>query len=117
MKYIEKIQDLPHEVLNWRGNDWVYVNHQKWEASPCDAHFLIISEDELAELEEQDLYVENEAGESIPIQYADEDFSRWLESQTLKAIFVNARISESFASIEFLVDCVNHYLEYDDFMN
>ena len=117
MRFISSFEDLPAVVCDWQDNDWVYVNHETWESSPERGRFLIISEDELADLEEQDLYVENDAGESIPREFAAEGLSRWMESQTLKAVIVNARLSLPRSQRAVLISAINHYLEYDAFIN
>ena len=116
MKKMQGITNLFSTVNSHTDNDWVYTNLDKWEEEPEKAIFYLISEDEIDDLEEDDKTVENSAGELIPKSLEKENVETWLDVQTLQAIFEVIQKKVNAPDNDILIRAINHYREYDDFM-
>lgn len=116
MKKIQGITSLFETVNVLAGNDWIYTNLEKWEQQPDQAVFYYITEEEIDVLEEEDGTVENTVGEPIPRSLEQENIETWLDVQTLQAI--SQIIQKNIKALDhvILIKAVNHYREYDDFM-
>ncbi|OAE12175.1 hypothetical protein AZH11_15520 [Pseudomonas simiae] len=110
------INNLFSTVNSHTDNDWVYTNLDKWEEEPEKAIFYLISEDEIDDLEDDDKTVENSAGELIPKSLEKENVETWLDVQTLQAIFEVIQKKVKAPDSDILIQAINHYREYDDFM-
>lgn len=116
MKKIQGIANLFDTIHPVSENAWVYTNLKKWEQQPENAVFYLITEDEIDELEEDDETVENTAGEIIPKSLERENVETWLEVQTLQAISQIIQKNVKAPNSIVLIQAINHYREYDDFM-
>ncbi|UVH52370.1 hypothetical protein P0D91_01200 [Pseudomonas sp. CBSPBW29] len=116
MKKIQGIASLFETVNVLAGNDWIYTNLEKWEQRPDQAVFYHITEEEIDVLEEEYGTVENTVGEPIPRSLEQEDIETWLDVQTLQAISQIIQKNIEVLDQGILIKAVNHYREYDDFM-
>lgn len=116
MKKMKGITDLFSTINSVTDNDWIYTNLDEWEQQPENAVFYLITEDEIDDLEEDDKTVENSAGETIPKSLEKENVETWVDVQTLQAIsqIIHKKIKTPDSAI--LIQAINHYREYDDFM-
>ncbi|MBN6151714.1 hypothetical protein JR065_15315 [Xanthomonas sp. AmX2] len=116
MKRLHGVAVLLDALDTVTDNHWVYTNVDGWARQPENAVFYLIAEDELDELEEAGRTVQNSAGETIPQALAEEDVETWLDVQTLRAISQVVRKHDMAAGSDVLIQAINHYREYDDFM-
>jgi hypothetical protein len=116
MKKMQDITNLFSTINSATDNDWVYTNQDIWENEPEKAVFYLISEDEIDDLEEDEKTVENSAGELIPKSLEKENVETWIDVQTLQAIFDVIQKKVNAPDDAMLIRAINHYREYDDFM-
>lgn len=117
VKKVQGITNLFSTVCSVSANGWVYANLEQWEQQPEKSVFYLITEDELDEMELRGETVENTVGELIPKSLAQENVETWLDVQTLQAIaqFILKSVKAPDGSV--LIQAINHYREYDDFMD
>lgn len=116
MKKIQGIIKLFEAIHSVSVNDWVYTNLKIWEKEPEKTVFYLISEDEIDELEDEGGTVENTSGEVIPKSLERENVETWLDIQTLQAISHVIQKSVKAPGGTLLIQAINYYREYDDFM-
>jgi hypothetical protein len=112
------IVELVNAVLNTDKplNGWAYTAMKQWLDNPNSAVFYLISEDEIDDLDDDDVY-EADFGGYLPIALKELNLYPWLETDTLGGILENASVgvNPSDKDVETFILAVNHYREFDGF--
>ncbi|QSW91150.1 MULTISPECIES: hypothetical protein [Flavobacterium] len=114
-KVFNNLQSLVNDVESNKRNEWLYINPKEWLNNPEGTRFFYIEEEYIWDLEEEGLYVENEAGDSIPKEFENEGLEIWIESQTFDDIIKYAKNKNLNVTLNELILAINYYLEYDAF--
>ena len=82
MKLINSLSDLFCVITDPIENEWIYANIKIWLESPRNCIFYIVSEDEINDMPDDEIY-ESEAGPYLPISLRHLDLHPWMEIATL----------------------------------
>ncbi len=110
---ISSINSLIEILLNHHENEWVYTNLSQWKKNPSKCDFFIISEKEIDNLPDNEVY-ESEAGPFLPISLQHLDLYPWMQIDTLKGVVSNLGIN---LDNDNFINGVEYYREYDDFLD
>jgi hypothetical protein len=97
-------------------NEWIYTNEKVWDEDPINSKFYVITESEIDELPDDQIYDFDGYGSYLPINLKHLDLCPLIETQTLKGVIANLILSKNF-DMNLLIKGINHYLEFDDFLD
>jgi hypothetical protein len=117
---MEKIGSISHlfkATINSNENEWIYTNLETWNTTPKKCDFYIISEAEIDDLPDEEVY-ESQAGPYLPITLQNLNLSPWMEIAVLQGVIQNLKLKDGDRiDDDLLIDGINYYREYDDFMD
>jgi hypothetical protein len=110
---ISSIKSLFELIINHHGNEWVYINLNEWKNNPCLCEFYIISDKEVDDLSDDEVY-ESEAGPFLPISCKHLDLYPWMTADVLEGIYFNLK---GKTKNDDLIAGIEYYREFDDFLD
>lgn len=114
MKKIESFEIL---VMTFQANnheEWIYTNLEQWNSAPESSTFYMISDEEVDELPDEDVY-ESSSGAFLPKILEDEDLYPWLLTSALEGILLHLHDGKN-APLEEVRAAIEHYRENDTFL-
>lgn len=99
---------MGHPAL--RAGEWIYVNLDAWRATPEQAVFYSIPETYLEELDDDEIYLDDEDLE-MPLAVQGLNLRGWMLAGDVQ--YIASRLNGDDPA-EFIAQ-VNHYREYDSF--
>ena len=116
MKKMTSLSELYEHVVVTADNEWVYANIEKWLNNPKDCDFYFISEEEVEEMADDEVY-ESKAGPYLPISVESLDLHPWMQLDILKGVVENSHIDGGRFDGDKFIKAINYYRENDDFMD
>ncbi|MFI8618593.1 hypothetical protein ACIGHN_24125 [Acidovorax sp. NPDC077693] len=116
MKKMTSLSELYECVASAGENEWIYTNIEAWHNNPQHCEFYFISEDEVEEMADDEVY-ESEAGPYLPASVKNLDLYPWMQIDVLKGVLENAGINNEHFDDNNFVKAINYYRENDDFMD
>jgi hypothetical protein len=117
MQKLISIKDLVQAVLSSEENEWVYTNKDAWRKNPSTSNFYIISEKEINNRDDDQIY-ETDDGVELPLELKSENIYPWMLIDIFKGVLQNLKINSWNETDEFMIiNGINHYLEFDDFLD
>lgn len=105
VELIECIPSLP-------GKEWIYANLDSWRGGPEEARFFYIPWDYIKNLEDDEIYLDEEDME-MPKSVENYNLRCWMLVSQLDYILRNK--IDGKEGVKWFVDEVNYYRENDEF--
>jgi len=115
MKKFRSLEELVKTFQAESQEEWIYTNMEKWNNSSQSNEFYIITEEEIDELADDEVY-ESENGAFLPKGLEDQDLYPWLLTSTLEGILLNLSGGKN-APLEKIRGAINFYRENDTFLS
>ena len=115
MKKFRSLEELVKTFQAESQEEWIYTNMEKWNNSSQSNEFYIITEEEIDELADDEVY-ESESGAFLPKGLEDQDLYPWLLTSTLEGILLNLSGGKN-APLEKIRGAIKFYRENDTFFS
>lgn len=120
MRELASIVDLIETVFRSKENEWIYTNIDAWNKQPKNTKFWLISESEVDELDDSEIY-ESDDGPLLPLSLQPENLSPWMLLDTIRGVLLNLCI-DKYTTIDInitdlVIRGVNYYREHDNFLD
>ena len=109
MEKFESIAQLIERVRLFRPQKWIYANPKTWEKNKKKTIFYYIPENYIQELEDDEIYLDDE-GLEMPLNTKGLNLRTWM----LVSNFIYI-LDKSQGSNKKLIEGINYYREYDAF--
>lgn len=93
-------------------NEWIYTNIKKWNNNPESAVFYYIPWDYLQELDDEDIYLDNEDLE-MPKSLESKSLRGWMVVCDLALFYQKQQEHEK--TLQWVIAEINYYREYDTY--
>jgi hypothetical protein len=116
MKEYENIFIAAKDLSIFESNEWLFINKENWNTSPNSAKVYMMTDDEMMDL--VDAGEAKISGEGIIVAdiFSKQNIEEWIDTQTLEGVLINIKKNNVKPSNEIIIKAINHYLEYDDFL-
>jgi hypothetical protein len=116
MKEFENIFIASKDLSIFENNEWLFVNKKKWTTSPNSTKIYMMTYDEMMDLVDVGEAKISDEGLIVADIFAKQDIEEWIDTQTLESVLTNIKKNNVKPSNEIIIKAINHYLEYDDFL-
>ena len=115
MKKFRSLEELVKTFQAESQEEWIYTNMEQWNNSSKSNEFYIITEDEIDELADDEVY-ESASGAFLPKELEDQNLYPWILTSTLEGILLNLNGGKN-APLEKIRGAINFYRENDAFLS